>query len=131
MADVTVPRAGREEMRALPPEAPTEPAPRSFTALPRLLMILWAALVLGIIGFLVAGTLRIGAGNRIGRRMPVREIWSRFLSFLTDFGAPGPLLLLVAATAITALVLAALALWLAFGLRDAPSESVAETPAEM
>jgi hypothetical protein len=30
-----------------------------------------------------------------------------------------------------ALVLSAVALWLAFGLRDAPLEPVAETPAEM
>jgi hypothetical protein len=94
-------------------------------------MVLWAGSVLATVGFLAFGTLRIGAGNWIGRRMPVRVIWSRFLEFLTDLGASGPLIFLVAAAAIAALVLSAVALWLALGLRDAPREPVADTPAEM
>jgi hypothetical protein len=99
--------------------------------LPRLLIMLWAALVLATVGFLIFGTLRIGAGNLIGRRMPARLIWSRFLDFLTGLGAPGPLIFVVAAAAIAALVLSAVALWLAFGLRDSPSQSGADTSAEM
>jgi hypothetical protein len=130
VADVTVARAQREEMRTLP-TAPAEPIARSFPALPRWLMILWAGSVLATVGFLAFGTLRIGAGNWIGRRMPVHVIWSRFLDFLTDLGAPGPLIFIVAAAAIVALALSAVALWLALGLRDAPLEPVAETPAEM
>ncbi len=131
MADITVARAQREETRTLPAEAPAEPVARSFPALPRLLMVLWAGSVLATVGFLAFGTLRIGAGNWIGRRMPVRVIWSRFLEFLTDLGASGPLIFLVATAAIAALVLSAGALWLALGLRDAPREPVADTPAEM
>jgi hypothetical protein len=131
VADITVARAQREETRTLPAEAPAEPVARSFPALPRLLMVLWAGSVLATVGFLAFGTLRIGAGNWIGRRMPVRVIWSRFLEFLTDLGASGPLIFLVAAAAIAALVLSAGALWLALGLRDAPREPVADTPAEM
>jgi hypothetical protein len=131
VADITVARAQREEKRTLPAEAPSEPVARSFSALPRVLMILWAGSVLATVGFLAFGTLRIGAGNWIGRRMPVRVIWSRFLDFLTDRGAAGPLIFLVAAAAIATLVIAAVALWLALGLRDAPSEQAAGTSAEM
>ena len=63
--------------------------------------------------------------------MPAREIWSRFVGFLTDHGASGPVILLVTAAAIMALVIAAVAFWLALALRDAPPESAADTTAEM
>jgi hypothetical protein len=131
VADVTVARVQREEMRTLPAEAPAEPVTRSFPALPRLLMILWAGSVLATAGFLALGTLRIGAGNWIGRRMPVLQIWSRFLDFLTDLGASGSLIYLVVAAAIAVLVLCAVALWLALEIRDAPPEQAADTSAEM
>ena len=131
MADITVARAQREETRTLPAEAPAQPVARSFPALPRLLMVLWAGSVLATVGFLAFGTLRIGAGNLIGRRMPVRVIWSRFLDFLTDRGASGPLIFIVAAAAGATLVFAGVALWLALGLRDAPPEPAADTSAEM
>jgi hypothetical protein len=131
VADVTVARAQREEMLTLPAESPAEEVTRPFPALPRSLMILWAGLVVATAGFLVTGRLRIGAGNWIGRRMPAREIWSRFLDFLTDHGASGPLILVVTAAAIAALVIAALAFWLALALRDSPPESATDIPAEM
>ena len=131
MADVTVARAGREELLTLPKEVPAETVRRSLPALPRSLMILWAGLVLATAGFLVFGRLRIGAGNLIGRRMPAREIWSRFVGFLTEHGASGPVVLLVTAAAVVALVIAALSFWLALELRDAPPESAADPTAEM
>ena len=131
MADVTVARAQREELLTLPAEAPAETGARSFPALPRSLMILWGGLVLVTGGFLVAARLRIGAGHWIGRRMPAREVWSRFLGFLTEHGASGPLVFTVTAAAIMALVIAALALWLALALRDAPPESATDKSAEM
>jgi hypothetical protein len=62
--------------------------------------------------------------------MPAREIWSRFLDFLTDHSASGPLILIVTAAAIAALIIAALAFWLALALRDAPPESVTDISAE-
>ena len=126
MADVTVARAQREEMLPLAAERPAKAAARSFPVLPRSLMILWAGMVLVTGGFLLTGTMRIGAGNWIGRRMPVHEIWSRFLGFLTDLGASGPLILLVTAAAIVSLLVAALAFWLALALRDTPPESAAD-----
>ena len=131
MADVTVARTQREEMLTLSAEAPAQTAAQSFPVLPRSLLILWTGLVLVTAGFLVTGRLRIGAGNWIGRRMPVREIWSRFLDFLTDRGASEPLVLLITAAAIVSLLVAALALWLALALRDVPPESASDTPAEM
>lgn len=131
MADLTVARAQREELRPLPAEAPVQAAVRSLPALPRSLMILWAGMVLATAGFLVTGRLRIGAGNWIGRRMPAREIWSRYLDFLTDHGASGVLVSVVTAAAIATLVIAAIAFWLALALRDAPPESAADTSAEM
>jgi len=131
VADVTVARAQREEMVRLPTEAPAEEVARLFPALPRSLMVLWAGLVVATGGFLVTGRLRIGAGNWIGRRMPAREIWSRFLDFLADHGASGPLIPIVTAAAIASLLIAALAFWLALALRDAPPESAADISAEM
>ena len=131
MADVTVARAGREELLTLPKEMPAETVRQSLPALHRSLMILWAGLVLATAGFLVFGRLRIGAGNLIGRRMPAREIWSRFVGFLTDHGAYEPVVLLVTAAALVALVIAALSFWLALGLRDARPESAADPTAEM
>jgi hypothetical protein len=130
VADVTVARAQREEMLTLPAEAPAEEGDRPFPALPRSLVILWAGLVLATGGFLVTGRLRIGAGRSIGRRMPAREVWSRFLGFLTDHGASASLILIVTAAAIAALIIAALALWLALALRDAPVASAADPSAE-
>src|SRR5688500_19535381 len=118
-------------MLRLPAEAPAEEVARPFPVLPRSLMILWAGMVLATAGFLVTGRLRIGAGNWIGRRMPAREIWSRYLDFLTDHGASGVLVSVVTAAAIATLVIAAIAFWLALALRDAPPESAADTSAEM
>jgi ABC-type spermidine/putrescine transport system permease subunit I len=131
VADVTVARAQREELLPLPAEAPAKAPARSLPALPRSLMILWAGMVLATAGFLVAGRLRIGAGNWIGRRMPAREIWSRYVDFLTDHGASGTLVFVVTAAAIATLVIAAFAFWLALALKDAPPQSAADTSAEM
>ena len=131
MAEVTVDRAQREEMLTRTAEAPADAIARPLPSLPRSLKILWAGLVLVTVGFLLAGRLRIGAGNGIGRRMPAREIWSGFVEFMTDHGASGPLILLVTAAALGALLIAALALWLALALRDAPSAAEADPSAEM
>jgi hypothetical protein len=130
VADATVARAQREEVLTVPAGVPVERGAQPFPALPRSLIILWVGVVLATGGFLVIGRLRIGAGHWIGRRMPAREVWSRFLGFLTEHGASGPLILIVTASAIAALVIAALALWLALALRDGPPESAADIPAE-
>jgi hypothetical protein len=84
------------------------------------LLALWVLIVTAIAAYLIAGTARVGAGSWIGRRMPVRVIWTDFLGWLADQGA-SPLLIaaIVAAAAISLALIAAL-LWLAFTLRDAP-----------
>ena len=115
----------------MPAEAPAESVAQSSPVLPRLLLVLWIGSVLATVAFLAIGTLRIGAGNWIGRRMPLHVIWSRFLEFLNDLGASRPLIFLVAAAAIAALVLSAVALWLALGLRDVPPEPVVDSSAEV
>jgi hypothetical protein len=119
VAEVTVARAQRDDVLERPSEASTEGGDSSFPPLSRPLVLLWTAFVLGTVVFLAAGSLRIGAGNRIGRRMPVREIWSNFLAYLTEQGASAALVIAVVAAAAIALIGAGIALWLAFGLRDA------------
>jgi hypothetical protein len=87
-------------------------------AMPRPLAVLWAGMVIALIAFLAFGSLRIGAGNWIGRRMPVRNVWSRFLEYLTDQGASPALVTVVVAAAAVTLVTAAYLLWLSFSLED-------------
>jgi hypothetical protein len=119
VAEVTVSRAQRDDMLERPSEAPKEGVALSFPLLSRPLVLLWTGLVLGTVAFLALGSLRIGAGNRIGRRMPASEIWSNFLAYLAEQGASAALINAVVAAAAIALIAAGIALWLAFGLRDA------------
>jgi hypothetical protein len=119
VAEVTVSRAQRDDVLERPVEAPKEGVALSFPLLSRPLVLLWTGLVLGTVAFLALGSLRIGAGNRIGRRMPVREIWSNFLAYLAEQGASAVLINAVVAASAIALIAAGIALWLAFGLRDA------------
>ena len=118
MADITVAGAQRDDVLTRRAEASREGVVWSFPFLSRALVLLWLGLVLGTAAFLTLGSLRIGAGARIGRRMPVREIWSRFLAYLADQGWSAALVVAVSAAAAVALICAAIALWLAFGLRD-------------
>ena len=122
MAEVTAAGARRDDVLERPAEAPREGTASPFPTLSRPLVALWIALVLGTIAFLAFGSLQIGAGNRIGRRMPVREVWSNFLAFLVEQGASAALVGAVVAAAAIALIAAGIALWLAFGLRDADSQ---------
>lgn len=123
MAEVTVARTQRDDVLERPAEASREGVVTSFPVLSRPLVVLWIGLVLGMVAFLALGSLRIGAGNRIGRRMPIREIWSSFLAYLAEQGASAALVAAVVAAAVIALIAAAIALWLAFGLRDAYPQS--------
>jgi hypothetical protein len=84
----------------------------------------------GLAAFLAVGSLRIGAGNWIGLRLPVRQIWARFLGYLADQGASPALVMAVVAAAAITLLGAAWALWLALALRDATPETPMDDPAE-
>jgi hypothetical protein len=121
MADLTVPQTRGDGLGA--PELGITPATveRALPVGNRLLLVLWAFIVAALAVFLVFGSVRIGAGNWIGRRMPIREIWARFLGFLADQGASPALVVLVTAAAAIALVAAGYVVWLAFALHDAPA----------
>ena len=122
MADVTVPRARHDGPLALPEEPKTETAAHADLALSRPLVLLWVTMVAALLAYLLFGTVRFGAGNWIGRRMPLREVWTRFLEYLTNQGtSPAVILAVTAAAGITAVGIGC-ALWLALGLRDFPSE---------
>jgi hypothetical protein len=116
------PHARHEDPLALggEPAAVAEPRHRASLAWP--LVALWAAMIAGFIAFLVFGSVRIGAGYWIGRRMPIREIWTRFLAYLGDQGASPAIVAAVAATVAVTAVGVGWALWLALGLTDAPAE---------
>ena len=131
MADVSVARPQRDDALSRPVDASRVAVTRSFPVLSRPFAMLCTALVLTTAAFLVLGSLRIGAGNRIGRRMPVREIWSRFLEYLADHGASSALVIAVTAAAAIALIAAAIGLWLAFGLRDTYPDPPADESAGM
>ena len=122
MADAAVPRPRQEEPLALASVPP--PALEAKRRLPtvRSLLVLWAVMVVGLIAWLHFATVRIGAGNWIGRRMSVRQVWSRFLDYLTDLGASPALVALIVAAAAVTLAGAGCGLWLAFALRDAPAD---------
>ncbi|MGH2614105.1 MAG: hypothetical protein ACRDJC_02600 [Thermomicrobiales bacterium] len=129
MADITVTGARRDEAPALSEEPATAGVARAMPALSRPLAVLWAGIVVAIAAFLAFGSVRIGAGNWAGLRMPVREIWTRFIDFLVGEGASPTLVILVTAAAAVTLAGAAGALWLAFSLKDAPSVSLPEDAA--
>ncbi len=131
MADATVATARRNEVLAPAAEEPRETVAAAIPAVCRPLAFLWAAMVLATVAFLLLGSLRVGAGNWIGRRMPVREIWARFLGYLADQGASAALVMAVIAAAGVALAAAAIAAWLAFGLKDARPEPAADDSAGM
>ncbi len=120
MADATVTRATRDDALTLANDATVEPPMRVGTfAAPRALAIIWGGFAVALLGFLAFGTVRIGAGNWIGSRLPVREIWARFTGYLVDEGAGTMLVAAVTAAAVLAIAGAGLALWVAFGLEDA------------
>jgi hypothetical protein len=88
-------------------------------------------MVVALAAFLVFGSLRIGAGNWIGRRMPVHEVWTRFLGYLADQGASAPLVMAVVAAAAATLIVAACHLWLAFSLQDERPQAPVDDPTRM
>lgn len=122
MADATVTQVRREETLPLAQEPAPAVGTRVSAVLPRPLSLLWAGIVIAIAVFLAFGTVRIGAGNLSGLRMPVRRIWSRFTTFLTEEGASAAMIFGVTAAAVLALIGAAVVLWLAFSLRDNPGD---------
>jgi hypothetical protein len=123
VADATVPRTRQDDGLSLPEELETARLPW-LSRLPRRLAALWFALVVLLGVFLAVGTVQIGAGNWIGRRMRISQIWARFTEFLADKGFSGWAIGLVTVAAFVAIIGCAYLLWLAFALQD---ENVART----
>ena len=127
MADVTVARPQRDDVLTGQAEAPKSAEAPSFPSLPWPLIVLWAGFVVGTLAFLLFGSLLIGAGNRLGRRVPVRQIWSQFLGYLVDHGATPAIVVAVSAAAGLAFIAAGIALWFAFSLKDQQPEVLDES----
>jgi hypothetical protein len=126
VVEATAPAPRQEQARMLTAEPGETAAVRGVPMPSRPLIVLWAGLVAAFVFFLVFGTLRVGAGNWIGRRMSIRTIWSRFIEYLGDQGAtPAHVLVLVAAL-VVAIVGAVCLLWLAFALMNAPPDTQVE-----
>ena len=126
MADATVTQGGRDEPLPLAKDSPPVVSSRLTAFLPRPLSLLWAGIVGATIAFLAFATVRIGAGNWIGLRLPVRRIWARFAGFLVEEGASGAVVFGVTAAAIVALLGSAVVLWMAFALKDGPTDPAAD-----
>ncbi len=118
MAEATAPGTRSDDAIVLPMETTVGVTAPALLAHKRVRFIIWAGFALFIVGFLSLGTVRVGAGNWIGRRMSIVRIWQHFVDFLADKGAAAPLIAGVAVVALFAVLGAIYLLWLAFGLRD-------------
>ena len=78
----------------------------------------WLAFSAGLVWFIYAGSVRVGAGHWFGQRLRVRVIWSRFLAFLADHGANALLVGLVAFAAALTLIGSLALLWWVLGQRS-------------
>jgi hypothetical protein len=83
----------------------------------------WLVFSVGVIAFIFAGTVRVGAGHWLGQRLRVRVIWSRFMDFLADHGANTVAVGLVALMAVLTLLGSLALLWWVLGLRNGDSRS--------
>ena len=118
MAEATAPGTRSDDAIVLPMETTVQSASPALLGQKRLRFVIWAGFALFIVGFLSLGTVRVGAGNWIGRRMSVVRIWQYFVDFLADKSAAAPMIAGVAVVALFAVLGAIYLLWLAFGLRD-------------
>ena len=90
--------------------------------LPVALAVGWLLFTVGLAWFILAGSVRVGAGHWLGQRLRVRLIWTRFLDFLADHGANPVLVGLVSLTAVTTLLGSLALLWWVMGQRNAEAE---------
>lgn len=128
MADATVSRPRHEESLSAPVDRDDGIVAGAPPRRTRPLLILWTALVVLLGAFLLIGSVRIGAGNWIGRRMSVPEIWSRFLDYLADQGASPAIVALVVITAAITVIGGAGLVLVAFGVRDVDAHQGRDNP---
>lgn len=75
----------------------------------------WLLFTAGLMWFIAAGSVRVGAGHWLGQRLRVRVIWSRFLDYLADHGANSLVVGLVALAAVLTLLGSLALLWWTLG----------------
>ena len=126
MTEVTVEQARSETTRPPANDAAAQAAQSAISTLPSWRAALWLGITLVAVALIAFGSIEIGAGAWIGRRLPVREIWSRFNRFLVDQGASPAVIVAVSAAAALALVAAGYALWLALTLEDRVSDATGD-----
>lgn len=99
-------------------------------SLPPSLVTLWFVLTALIVGFLVLGSVQVGAGNWTGQRIRVSRVWSNFLEYLAQQGASSLVQGLVAMVAILAVGGGCALIWVAMAVRDEvrPSDTEDATP---
>jgi hypothetical protein len=128
VANATVPRPRSQDSLPLTGEPQVSGGAARRLPLPPGLIVLWAGIVLAIALFLLFGSVRVAAGNWLGRRLSVAEIWSRFLGYLANQGASPVIVGAVMAVAGLTLLTGAALLWLAVGLRDQSPDAPPDNP---
>ena len=114
MIEATAAPAADESRTGAPASAPADSTIRRLR-LPLALAAGWLLFTGGLTWFILAGSVRVGAGHWFGQRLRVRLIWTRFLDFLADHGANPVLVGLVTLTAVTTLLGSLALLWLVLG----------------
>lgn len=82
----------------------------------------WIAFTGGLVWFIYAGSVRVGAGHWLGQRLRVQVIWNRFLGFLADHGANAFMVGLVVLMAVLTLLGCLVLLWWVLGQRNCDTE---------
>ena len=81
-------------------------------------IVAWSLFSAGLVWFIYAGSVRVGAGHWLGQRLRVRVIWNRFLDFLADHGANTVTVTMVVLMALLTLLGSLVLLWWVLGLRN-------------
>jgi hypothetical protein len=126
VANAAVPRARREESFELPEETVRRAAVPKLPRQSWLLALFWTLFAVVLIGFLLFGSVRIGAGNWAGRQMRTTLIWQRFVSFLQEQGASAPVISVVVLMLAVAVIGGVCLVWLAARVQDQHADSVPE-----
>ncbi len=121
MIEATAAPADDETRVGSPASLPVDHPARTIR-LPLLLAAGWLLFSSGLAWFLLAGSVRVGAGHWLGQRLRVRLVWSRFLDFLADHGANALIVGLVALTAVTTILGSLALLWWVLGQRTVDGE---------
>lgn len=113
----------RDDSRVAASAAPTVDRRAVAQRRPLVVAVTWLLFTIGLVWFIYAGAVRVGAGQWYGQRLRVRVIWSRFVDFLADKGATAIMVGLVGVAAIATLIGSLLLLWMVLRLRESDPET--------